>query len=159
MACCLTASSHNLNQCWLISKGVLWYSHESIIWQQVLMNLICNMCMEIILFELLQHFPGANEINGHNVCIYFAGMMKNKHYNLCNCCTNVLSNPIIIKTLEVTIQKWRLSSCKHTDRKMDRQVDSTITHKHWFGNGLVPSGNKPLPEPMLTQMYVTIKFH
>ena len=22
------------------------------------------------------------------------------------------------------------------------------------GNGLVPSGNKPLPEPMLTQIYV-----
>ena len=24
------------------------------------------------------------------------------------------------------------------------------------GNGLVPSGNKPLPEPMLTQIFVTI---
>ena len=24
------------------------------------------------------------------------------------------------------------------------------------GNGLVPSGNKPLPEPMLTQIYITI---
>ena len=26
MACCLTASSHYLNQCWLIINGVLWYS-------------------------------------------------------------------------------------------------------------------------------------
>ena len=26
------------------------------------------------------------------------------------------------------------------------------------GNGLVPSGNKPLPEPMLTQSYVA-KWH
>ena len=24
-ACCLMASSHHLNQCWLIMKGVLWY--------------------------------------------------------------------------------------------------------------------------------------
>ena len=24
------------------------------------------------------------------------------------------------------------------------------------GNGLMPSGNKPLPEPMLTQIYVII---
>ena len=24
------------------------------------------------------------------------------------------------------------------------------------GNGLVPSGNKPLPEPMLTQFYVSL---
>ena len=36
------------------------------------------------------------------------------------------------------------------------------TRPHWrllnigSGNGLVPSGNKPLPEPMLTQSYVTI---
>ena len=25
-----------------------------------------------------------------------------------------------------------------------------------LGNGLVPSGNKPLPEPMLTQIFVTV---
>ena len=33
------------------------------------------------------------------------------------------------------------------------------TIQHWFrtsGNGLVPSGNKPLPEPMLTQICVAI---
>ena len=28
-----------------------------------------------------------------------------------------------------------------------------------LGNGLVLSGNKPLPEPMLTQIYVTIWRH
>ena len=39
-----------------------------------------------------------------------------------------------------------------------------ITGPHWWlvnigsGNGLVPSGNKPLPEPMLTQIYVA-KWH
>ena len=27
------------------------------------------------------------------------------------------------------------------------------------GNGLVPSGNKPLPEPVLSQIYVTIWYH
>ena len=29
MACCLTAPSHYLNQCWLITNGVLWYSPYS----------------------------------------------------------------------------------------------------------------------------------
>ena len=29
MACCLMAPSHYLNQCWLITKGVLWHSPES----------------------------------------------------------------------------------------------------------------------------------
>ena len=28
MACCLTAPSHNLNQCWLIISKVLWHSSE-----------------------------------------------------------------------------------------------------------------------------------
>ena len=31
MACCLTAPSHYLNQCWLIISKVLWYSSEGII--------------------------------------------------------------------------------------------------------------------------------
>ena len=31
MACCLTAPSHYLNQCWLITSKVLWYSSEDII--------------------------------------------------------------------------------------------------------------------------------
>ena len=40
------------------------------------------------------------------------------------------------------------------------QVNATTLH--WSlvnigaGNGLVPSGNNPLPEPMLTQIYVAI---
>ena len=29
MACCLTAPSHYLNQCWLIVKGILWHSPKS----------------------------------------------------------------------------------------------------------------------------------
>ena len=27
------------------------------------------------------------------------------------------------------------------------------------GNGFVPAGNKPLPEPMLTQIYIAIWHH
>ena len=29
MACCLTAPSHYLNQCWLTIRGVLWHTSES----------------------------------------------------------------------------------------------------------------------------------
>ena len=29
MACCLTAPSHYLNQCWLFIRGVLWHTSES----------------------------------------------------------------------------------------------------------------------------------
>ena len=31
MACCLTAPSHYLNQCWRIIKGVLWHSHKTVL--------------------------------------------------------------------------------------------------------------------------------
>ena len=43
--------------------------------------------------------------------------------------------------------------------------DMNVTGLHWWsvnigsGNGLVPSGNKPLPEPMLTQINVAIWRH
>ena len=35
MACCLTATSHYLNQCWLIISKVLWHSSEDIIIRRV----------------------------------------------------------------------------------------------------------------------------
>ena len=43
------------------------------------------------------------------------------------------------------------------------QVNATRPHlwlvKLGSDNGLVPSGNKPLPEPMLTQFFVAIWYH
>ena len=38
-------------------------------------------------------------------------------------------------------------------------VNLIIAKSAGSGNGLVPSGNKPLPEPMLTQIYDAIKHH
>ena len=36
------------------------------------------------------------------------------------------------------------------------QWSPLMISQHWFSNGLVPSGSKPLPEPILTQIYVAI---
>ena len=41
----------------------------------------------------------------------------------------------------------------------ERHSKPLIISLHGSGNGLVLSGNKPLPEPMLTQIYVTIWRH
>ena len=38
------------------------YGHLRAISQELLMNLIDNMCLEIILMKLLPHLPGANEL-------------------------------------------------------------------------------------------------
>ena len=64
MACCLTKPSPEPN--------VNWSSKEfcdvplKAISQELLMNLIHNICSKVILLKLLLHFPGANELStGH----------------------------------------------------------------------------------------------
>ena len=61
MACCLTAPSHYLNQCWLIISAVLWRSPESNFTASV-PAIILYMSLKIILLKLLPHLPGANEL-------------------------------------------------------------------------------------------------
>ena len=61
MACCLTAPSHNLNQCWLIIKGVLWHSPESNFTSAHKLN--CNMRSAILYLKSKPHLPGHNELN------------------------------------------------------------------------------------------------
>ena len=56
MACCLTAPSHSLNQCWLIISEIFWHS------QWVHKLLFCIMSLKIILLKYLKHLPGANEL-------------------------------------------------------------------------------------------------
>ena len=52
MTCCLTAPSHNLNQCWLIISKVRWHSYE--------VNLT-KLKMTYMKFRL--NLPGSNELN------------------------------------------------------------------------------------------------
>ena len=61
MACCLTAPSHYLNQCWLIISEVIWHSPENnfAVWMSKLLIII--MGLNIILLKLRLHFPGAYE--------------------------------------------------------------------------------------------------
>ena len=72
MACCLTASSHYLTQCWQIISEVLWlfiwFSHES--WDfhscmmgktqhkcmHILWNILCSICSRLAYHELT-HWP------------------------------------------------------------------------------------------------------
>ena len=86
MACCLTATNHYLNQCWLlICEGFFCICLRAIS-QWLLTLLFCIMSLNIILVELLPYFPGANELNhimgGHMAClhtIYFFSIL----YHVC----------------------------------------------------------------------------
>ena len=53
---------------------------------------------------------------------------------------------------KINIFKYFLWNCYQVNAKTPHWSPVNIGS----GNGLVPSGNKPLPEPMLTKIYVAI---
>ena len=58
----------------------------------------------------------------------------------------------------VDILKVWSTSCEIAHRWMPQ--NTLMISQHWLTcNGLVPSGNKPLPEPMMIQIYVAIWCH
>ena len=61
MAWCLIAPSHYLNQWWLIIQA-FGGIHLLAVSKGGLMNMICNICVNITLSKLLPHPPGANEL-------------------------------------------------------------------------------------------------
>ena len=58
MACCLTAPSHYLYQCWLISD-ILWFSHEGNFTVKIIS--VFRIWCKIAHLKLLPHLPGDNE--------------------------------------------------------------------------------------------------
>ena len=60
MACCLMATSHYLNQCWLIMDGVPWHSPKSNFTESVHDTNSQNL-FENALEELFPHLPETNE--------------------------------------------------------------------------------------------------
>ena len=62
MACCLTAPSHYLSQCWVKSSKRFCGICLRAIPQAVIMILIHNMYFETTLSKLLLHLPGTNEL-------------------------------------------------------------------------------------------------
>ena len=59
MACCLTAPSHYLNQCWFSIKYVLWHSPES---NSIRSAHEHNICLKMSLLKLLLLLSGANKL-------------------------------------------------------------------------------------------------
>ena len=65
MACCLTAPSHYLNQCWLIISKVLWPGgfHVRAISQEMPQSSIAKICLKITCLKFHSNFPGVNELS------------------------------------------------------------------------------------------------
>ena len=58
MGCCLTASNHYLNQCWLIISEVQRHSYS----QEMLQPSVTKISLKITYLKLHSNFPGANEL-------------------------------------------------------------------------------------------------
>ena len=109
MACCLTAPSHYLNQCWLIIRKVQWCSSED--------NFISN-TTEIILKMIYKIFHSNLPVNNWHYSHTKTKSNKTQQstssvYNwcdlLCNACTtNCKQTPYII-------QHSRLTYCSQSD--------------------------------------------
>ena len=105
MACCLTAPSHYLNQCWLIISEVSDI-HIRAISQEMPQPSITKICFKITCLKFYSNFPGANELNYINT----------------------------------------YSMKSHSD-VFEGFINDLVSI--FSGNGLVPSGPKPLPESMM----------
>ena len=69
MACCLTAPSHYLNQCWLIIDKVLWHSSQDIIMRRSQNNNRYNN-IENYIFRITLRSPRGQWINRDVVACY-----------------------------------------------------------------------------------------
>ena len=63
MACCLMATSHYLNQCWLIIKGVLWHSPDNDFTGQDQDTNTWNESQNYIFFKFHQNLLGTSELS------------------------------------------------------------------------------------------------
>ena len=62
MACCLTAPSHNMNQCWLISE-VTWPGRNS---REIPQPSITEINLQILYLTFHSNLPGANELRSRS---------------------------------------------------------------------------------------------
>ena len=67
MACCLTAPSHYLNQCWLTISMVHWHSCESSFTRDTSAIDHKNQ-LKITHLKFTLNLPGANELINHMLC-------------------------------------------------------------------------------------------
>ena len=67
IACCLTAPSYYLNQCWLIIKGFLWHSLKSG-FTQVIIRLICYICLTFVWrLQFYSFYNKLDRLSGYGV--------------------------------------------------------------------------------------------
>ena len=106
MACCLTAPSHYLNQCWLIITKVQWCSSGAIS-LEISQPSDTKINLKIIFLIFYWNLPGANELKGHVGCVIDVQVAPSHHLPL-----NTWRNNNVVITSKrhhfyVITSKWR----------------------------------------------------
>ena len=133
MACCLTAPSHYLNQCWLIISEVLWYFignvHDIYLWYE----------FENCWLKITAASPRDQWVNSLRLSDSYMRWWSGSAQRASN--------------MENVSIWW----CHHVDvimmssswNSFSWKMDHLYQDNNSSGNGLVLSRNKPLPESML----------
>ena len=78
MACCLTAPSHYLNQCWLIINKVQWHSSECNFTRDA--SAITEISLKITYLNFCSNLPGANELTRRGTMTIWEGKYNNRYH-------------------------------------------------------------------------------
>ena len=81
MAWCLTAPSHNLNQCWLLISGVLWHSPEGNFTSMAQATIMYNN-LKIILLKLLPHLRPMRSLLHYSAVAFSAATISHMKQDL-----------------------------------------------------------------------------
>ena len=81
IACCLTAPSHYLTQCWLIINEVLWHSSEIKFTENTHDSNLQDE-FEYYNFKILLHLPGVNELITDDIAIAKYRQVSNIRHTL-----------------------------------------------------------------------------
>ena len=144
MDCCLTALSHYLNRCLIFSEILFCGVYLTAISLQVPKVLYCIRSFKIVL--LTQGLATCSSPN------------KNVDFRPPN-----LGSANVNQGLWCQMASLGCGRFEYNFRQVIFKL--TLVDLNWWkinigsGNGLVPSDNKPLPVPMLTQFYVAIWRH
>ena len=122
IACCLTAPSHYLNQCWLIINKVQWHSSEGNFAKDIPATKIIKISLKITYLKFHSNHPGVNElrkVDSHeekfknSVLFYCGGMVHNASTYVCmqdglNIESQIVSSPCIICLVEPSLLYFHL---------------------------------------------------
>ena len=165
MACCLTAPSHYLNQCWLNIRVALWHSVENDFTRNA-QDIYPWYQFENYWFKTSTASSRGQWVNNFQYPTKYGDLVS----SLPRILTFMMINLQWSNHGQICLTHWPLGiwlqsqiskfQTHFNDKYLKYfqwncyQVNATIPHGSLVNigsdNGMVPSGNKPLPEPVLT---------